>query len=284
MNGLQCNKKGCVYLHSYNKNDRIFAKELITSNKESYQEQEKLAFQISNISTLPLSAFLSQTEKYSSGTASAFPKPETIYYRRFGFLNATLLAYQQMQNLSKLNTTKTISLKADIASKPIKIETTKEKNLNEANNSLIQGTSHFFKFVHISEFSDIICNTDDIIRYDSNSLYDLQVRMAKEELEIYLSQYMHTIECIMGDVQKSPRLSIPITNGTPIYNWSYQRLHSKTIDAYDVPDGSEEEWNSEQYHVLKLFQDNCKGDWMHEEGRCLKRYDADKEKAEMKKG
>lgn len=74
------------------------------------------------------------------------------------------------------------------------------------------------------------------------------------------------------------------THGTPVYNWSYQKLPNRVVDAYESIN-TLNKWSNEQYHFIKQLDRNYNGKWIFtEEAQTAKRKQKEERSTEHSTG
>jgi len=66
--------------------EETLPKEKVCNNRALFNDQQKIAYQISGVGNIPLIEFLHEMKQYAAIGMSVFPSPDTIYTRPFYFL------------------------------------------------------------------------------------------------------------------------------------------------------------------------------------------------------
>jgi hypothetical protein len=85
LKGQECRNKECLYLHKLVPSEETIPKEIVSNNRALFNDQQKIAYQLSGITSVPLSTFKKEMKSFAPKGSSIFPSPETIYNRSYYF-------------------------------------------------------------------------------------------------------------------------------------------------------------------------------------------------------
>lgn len=85
LKGQECQNKDCLYLHQTVPESETLPKEKVCNNRALFNDQQKIAYQLSRIDDVPLDKFLSEMRPFATKGIRVFPVPETIYKKIYYF-------------------------------------------------------------------------------------------------------------------------------------------------------------------------------------------------------
>ena len=81
----ECRNKECLYLHKLVPSEETMPKEVVSNNRTLFNNQQKIAYQLSGVTSVPLSVFKKEMKPFAPKGNPIFPPPETIYSRSYYF-------------------------------------------------------------------------------------------------------------------------------------------------------------------------------------------------------